>query len=112
MEDGMAKDYIARIVKASTYFAFRNGPAKKLHSEGKLTDKDVKEIQIYMQNHLAYLFNVLLEENNLKKLDLIVTTMDKFYINDEEKVQLDDDGFDNFYNNLFNKTMDSINIKK
>lgn len=112
MENGMAKDYIARIAKASTYFAFRNGPVKKLYNNAKLTDEDIKEIQIYMQNHLAYLFNVLLEENNLKKLDLIITTMDKFYINDEEKVKLDDNGFDNFYNNLFNKAMDTINIKK
>ncbi len=34
-------------------------------------------MQKYMQNHLSYLYNVLLEENDLKKFDLIVATMDK-----------------------------------
>lgn len=65
-----------------------------------------------MQDHLAYLYNVLLEENDLKKFDLIVSTMDKFYINDNEKITLNDDGFDNFYEKLFNNVMDTINIKK
>ena len=39
-----------------------------------------------MQNHLSYLYTVLLEENNLKKFDLVISTMNKFYVNDEEEV--------------------------
>lgn len=112
MENRIPKDYIIRITKASTYFIFRNGPIKRLYEEGKLKDSDVKEMQKYMQNHLSYLYNVLLEENNLKKFDLIVATMDKFYINDNEEIQLEDDGFDNFYNKLFNEVIETINIKK
>lgn len=96
------KEYISRISKASTYFSFRNGPVKKLYEEGKLTENELKEIQRYMQNHLAYLFNVLLEENKIDKFDLVMSTMDKFYINDNEDVKLEDDGFDVLYNNLFN----------
>lgn len=38
--------------------------------------------------------------------------MDKFYINDNEEIQLEDDGFDNFYNKLFNEVIETINIKK
>jgi len=108
------KGYIARISKASTYFSFRNGPIKKLYEEGKLTDDEFKEVQKYMQNHLAYLFNVLLEENDLKKFDLIISTMDKFYINDNEDIKIEDDGFDNFYNKLFNinAVKSEINLKK
>ena len=82
MKDTKTKEHIARIAKASTYFIFRNGPVKKLYDEGKLEDSDIREMQKYMQNHLAYLYNVLLEENDLKKFDLIISTMDKFYIND------------------------------
>ncbi|GAA0755015.1 MULTISPECIES: hypothetical protein [Clostridium] len=112
MKNRIPKDYIIRITKASTYFIFRNGPIKRLYEEGKLKDSDVKEMQKYMQNHLSYLYNVLLEENDLKKFDLIVATMDKFYINDNEEIQLEDDGFDNFYNKLFNEVIETINIKK
>lgn len=112
MKDRIPKDYIIKITKASAYFIFRNGPVKKLYDEGKLEDKDIKGMQEYMQNHLAYLFNILLEENDLKKFDLIVSTMDKFYISDNEEINLDDDGFDNFYNNLFSDVMNTIKIKK
>lgn len=68
MKNRIPKDYIIRITKASTYFIFRNGPIKRLYEEGKLKDSDVKEMQKYMQNHLSYLYNVLLEENDLKSL--------------------------------------------
>ena len=47
---------------------------------------------------------VLLEENNLKKFDLIVNTMNKFYVNDSEEVKINDDGFDKFYDSLFPKS--------
>ena len=57
-----------------------------------------------MQNHLAYLYNVLLEENNLKKFDLVVGTMNNFYVNDNENIELCDDGFDKFFEGLFPKT--------
>jgi hypothetical protein len=112
MKDRIPKDYIIKITKASAYFIFRNGPVKKLYDEGNSEDRDIKEMQKYMQNHLAYLFNILLEENDLKKFDLIISTMDKFYISDSEEINLDDDGFDNFYNNLFNDVMNTIKIKK
>ena len=114
MKNNIPKEYISRISKASTNFSYRKAPIKKLYQKGKLTDDEFKEIQVYMENHLAYLFNVLLEEQNLKKFDLIVSTMDKFYINDNENVQIEDDGFDNFYNKLFNinEVNSGINLKK
>lgn len=104
MEGKILQEYIKNITKASTYFIFKNGPVKKLQEEGKLTDEEVKEMQVYMQNHLAYLYNVLLEESNLKKFDLIVGTMNNFYVNDNENIELCDDGFDKFFEGLFPKT--------
>lgn len=102
MDNKEVKYYIKAITKSSAYFIFRNGPVKKLHEEGKLTDEEVKEMQEYLQNHLAYLYNVLLEENNIQKFDLITSTMSKFYVNDDSEIKMKDDGFDNFFNSLFN----------
>ena len=103
MENNLPKEYIVKITKASSYFIFRNGPIKELLDNKKVSQEDVKNIQIYMENHLAYLYTILLEENNLQKFDLIVQTMSKFYVNDDYKVILEDGGFDNFYNKLFPK---------
>lgn len=111
MDKQLAKDHIAAISKASTYFIFRNGKVKDLHKEGKISDEDMKEMQIYMQNHLAYLYEVLLEENNVKKFDLIVQTMSKFYINDDTEVVLEDGGFEDFYNQLFPKVSTTLKMK-
>mgnify|MGYP000417168800 CR=1 FL=1 len=43
-------------------------------------------------------------ENNLKKFDLVVGTMNNFYVNDNENIELCDDGFDKFFEGLFPKT--------
>ena len=55
-----------------------------------------------------------MQENNLKKFDLVISTMNKFYVNDKVEVLLADDGFDKFYENLFPQVSNiSINnIKK
>ena len=110
MEEKIPKDYIKKIAKASTYFAFKNGPIKELSKEYNISDEDVLKMQKYMHNHLAYLYTVLLEENNLKKFELITSTMDKFYVNDREDIFIEDDGFDKFYDSLFPKAS-NINIK-
>ena len=112
MENNIPAEYISKISKASAYFIFRNGPIKELHKNGIVTDEQVKDMQLYMQNHLAYLYNVLLEENDLKKFDLIVTTMSKFYVSDEEKVIIDDEGFETFYKKLFPTFKSEIKIQK
>lgn len=110
MTNRLPKEYIAQIAKASTYFAFKNGPIKELIKNNKISEDDLKDIQKYMDDHLAYLYTVLLEENNIKKFDLIVNTMNKFYVNDTEEVVINDDGFDKFYDSLFPKT-NNITVK-
>ena len=104
METKIPKEYITEITKAASCFTFKNGPIKELLSNSKITEEDYKEIQRYMENHLAYLFTVLLEENDIKKFDLIVKTMNKFYMTDNESIEINDDGFDRFFQNLFPKT--------
>lgn len=104
MNNKKPQEYIANIAKASTYFAFKNGPVKDLYKDGKISEEEMKNLQSYMQNHLAYLYTVLLEENNLKKFELVTSTMNKFYVDDNEEVLLEDDGFDKFYESLFPQT--------
>lgn len=104
MEKRIPKDYIAEITKSSSCFALKNGPIKDLLANGKITEEEYKSIEKYVEGHLAYLFTVLLEENNIKKFDLIVKTMNKFYTIDNEPVVINDDGFDKFYDSLFPKT--------
>lgn len=111
MEKKIPAEYISNIAKASAYFTFRNGPIKKMNQDGKISDEELREIQEHMQNHLAYLYTVLLEENNIKKFDLIVQTMNKFYVNDDINILIDDDGFDKFYDGLFPK-VNNITIQK
>ena len=111
MKNNVPKDYISRITKASSYFTFRNGPIKKLYEDGKISDDELKKVQKYMESHLAYLFNILLEENNLNKFELIISTMDKFYINDNEEVKMQDDGYDEIYNSIFNLNGNNNGIK-
>ena len=110
MTNRIPKEYIAQIAKASTYFTFKNGPVKELVKDKKISEEGLKMIQKYMDDHLAYLYTVLLEENNIKKFDLIVNTMNKFYVNDSEEVTINDDGFDKFYDSLFPKT-NNITVK-
>lgn len=112
MDNKKPQEYIANIAKASSYFAFKNGPIKELHASGKISEEEMNKLQEYMQNHLAYLYTVLLEEHNLKKFDLIISTMNKFYVDDKQEVLLEDDGFNKFFDNLFPQTSNiTINQK-
>lgn len=104
MEKNIMNEYISKIAKSVAYFTFKNGPIKGIYEKGKVSDDEMIAIKRYMENHLAYLFNVLLEENNLKKFELIINTMDKFYVNDEEEIKLEDDGFDEIYKQIFSQT--------
>ena len=110
MDKKKPQEYIANISKASAYFTLNNGPINDLISQGKITSEEAANLQKYMQIHFSYLYTVLLEENNLKKFDLVISTMNKFYVNDEEEVLIEDDGFDKFFNNLF-PTSSNITMK-
>lgn len=111
MENVTAEEYIKNITKASTYFIFRNGPINRLYEEGKIRDEDFKDIQVYMQNHLAYIYNILLKENNINKFDLIISTMNKFFVNDDTEITMQDDGFDKIYKELFSRPLENIKFK-
>ena len=104
MERNKPKEYIENISRATTQFTLSNGPIKSIVDSGKINEEEMKDILEYMQNHLAYLYTVLLEENDLKKFELVVNTMTKFYTNNKSEVLIEDDGFNDFYANLFPNT--------
>lgn len=110
MGKNIKNEYISKIAKSVAYFTFKNGPIKDIYEKGKISAEEMIDIKRYMENHLAYLFNVLLEENNLKKFELIINTMDKFYVNDDEEIKLEDDGFDEIYKQIFS-SVGNINLK-
>jgi hypothetical protein len=44
---------IDMLAKAITQYAFRSGVVEDMHSEGKLTDADMKELNIFFANRMA-----------------------------------------------------------
>jgi hypothetical protein len=55
---------IDKIAKAITHYIFRNGPVEDMHADpdSQLSDKDMKILNKYMVNRLAYIFKLLIEE--------------------------------------------------
>ena len=56
--DLLKEENISKIAKALTHFAFRNGPVEDLHANPtkNLTDEDMKMLNKFMVNRLAYIF--------------------------------------------------------
>jgi hypothetical protein len=50
---------ITKIAKAITHFSFRNGPIEDMHADRNknITDEDMKVLNKYMVNRLAYIFS-------------------------------------------------------
>ena len=71
----LTSEKIDRIAKAVTLYAFRNGPVEDLHAgkDSKLTDDDMKMLNKYMVNHIAYLLN-LVNQNKWHELKEIIET--------------------------------------
>ena len=51
------------LAKALTHYIFRNGPVENMHAEGKLSQKDMKTLNVYMVNHLAWVLTQAFEGN-------------------------------------------------
>lgn len=51
------------LAKALTHYIFRNGPVENMHAEGKLSQKDMKTLNVYMVNHLAWVLTRAFEGN-------------------------------------------------
>ncbi len=60
------KDNIDTISIALTHYLFRNGPVEDMHSEGKLSQEDMKTLNKFMVNRIAGLLQIINKEEWLK----------------------------------------------
>lgn len=73
-------DNLSEISKAVTHFAFRNGPVEDMHANGQLSQADMKTLNKFMVNRLAYVFKLIIEEKWCE-LDFLIRKIDTFYGN-------------------------------
>lgn len=57
---------INRLAIAFAHFVFRNGPVEDMHADGKLGEEDMKTLNKFVVNRLAYLIELLLDEQWMK----------------------------------------------
>ena len=60
------KDNIDTISVALTHYLFKNGPVEDMHSEGKLSQEDMKTLNKFMVNRIAGLLQIINKEEWLK----------------------------------------------
>lgn len=56
------QESIDKIAKAITHFAFRNGPIETMHSNKQLSQADMKTLNKFTVNRLAYLVELILSD--------------------------------------------------
>ncbi|WP_218648741.1 hypothetical protein [Paenibacillus kribbensis] len=57
---------IDMLSKAITNFAFRYGPIEDMHANRQLTQENMKELNKFMVNRLAYLFQIIIEQRGIE----------------------------------------------
>lgn len=67
----LKKENINTIAIALTHYIFRNGPVEDMHSEGKLSQRDMKTLNKFMVNRIAGLLETMHKEEWLK-LELLL----------------------------------------
>lgn len=84
-------DNINVISKAITHFAFRNGPVEDMHAHpnNQLSEEDMKILNKFMVNRLAYVFILIIEERWIE-FDYLVTKIYGMYGHDWDEAEPDD----------------------
>ena len=62
---------IDMLSKGITQFAFRSGPVEEMHSKGKLTQKDMENLNKYMTNRIAGLLQTVFNGDIDKALKVL-----------------------------------------
>lgn len=58
----MIEPNIDMLARAVTCFAFGNGPVEEMHAKGQLSQEDIKTLNKFMVNRMAYIFQLIIEE--------------------------------------------------
>lgn len=86
----MIEPNIDTIAKAVTCFAFRNGPVEDMHAKGQLSQEDMKTLNKFMANRMAYIFQLIIEEGWFEFGELICHNAK--FCSDWDVVEPDDGG--------------------
>ena len=57
---------VGELSKAVAHYVFRNGPVEDMHSNGQLSNSDMKTLNKYMNNRIATLLHLLKEQDWLR----------------------------------------------
>jgi len=68
---GGDKGTIDKLSKALTVYAFRNGPVEDMHSNGQLSEDDMKTLNKFMVNRFAGLLTMISQDEWPKILQLM-----------------------------------------
>lgn len=90
---------VSLVSRAIAHYAFRNGPVEDMHSNGQLSENDMKTLNKYINNKLAT-FLTLLKEQDWVRLSVLI---DLYGINgcDWDKPEIDFDEIDKLIKLLF-----------
>lgn len=89
----LVADNIDMISKAITHFAFRNGPVEDMHADpnSQLSESDMKTLNKYMVNRLAYVFTLIIE-NRWMEFDYLIKSIDFWSGHNWDEAEPDDGG--------------------
>lgn len=93
------KDNFDTISIALTHYLFRNGPVEDMHSDGKLSQEDMKTLNKFMVNRISGLLKTL-DKGEWLKLELLLNFYSLFGRNWDKPVP-DTDEIDTIYSNKF-----------
>ena len=93
------RDNFDTISIALTHYLFRNGPVEDMHSDGKLSQEDMKTLNKFMVNRISGLLNTL-NSGEWLKLELLLNFYSLFGKNWDKPVP-DTDEIDTIYSNKF-----------
>lgn len=84
---------ISMISKAITHFTFRNGPVEDMHSNpnNQLSETDMKVLNKFLVNRVAYIFKLIIEERWIE-FDFLIRNTDMMYGNSWDAAEPDDGG--------------------
>ncbi len=91
------------LAKALTHYIFRNGPVEDMHSDGKLSQEDMKTLNQFMVNRIAGVL-LYISEGKWTQLELLYSHLSRFYGADWDKAEPDTEEIETFWN----KTKDQI----
>lgn len=96
------KDNIDTVSIALTHYLFRNGPVEDIHSKGKLSQEDMKTLNMFMVNRIAGLLETI-NKGEWLKLELLFNYYSMFFGKSWDKPNPDIDEIDLEYKKFLDK---------